>query len=77
LLVALITILGAFGVLVEVPMQGTIQAETIEEMRAKVFGLENNAVNIALSLPLVLANFGEFSFGSRCLKLVYCLLEFS
>ena len=32
-------------------------------MRGKVFGLQNNAVNIALSLPLVLAAEAESRFG--------------
>jgi hypothetical protein len=32
-------------------------------MRGKVFGLQNNAVNIALSLPLALAGVAETFFG--------------
>ena len=32
-------------------------------MRGKVFGLQNNAVNIALSLPLALAAQAETYFG--------------
>ncbi|NEQ78522.1 MAG: MFS transporter, partial [Okeania sp. SIO2C9] len=39
------------------------QAETPEDMRGKVFGLQNNAINIALSLPLTLAGFAETIFG--------------
>ncbi|MFY8148309.1 MAG: MFS transporter, partial [Prochlorococcaceae cyanobacterium] len=35
--------------------QTTIQEDTPEAMRGKVFGLQNNLINIALSLPLVLA----------------------
>ena len=61
--VGLIAILGIFGALVGVPMQTTIQAETAEEMRGKVFGLQNNAVNIALSLPLALAGIAEAHYG--------------
>lgn len=57
------TLVGAFAALVGVPMQTTIQAETPEEMRGKVFGLQNNAVNIALSLPLALAGVAEAFFG--------------
>jgi MFS family permease len=49
------TLIGVFAALVGVPMQTTIQSRTPEAMRGKVFGLQNNAVNIALSLPLVLA----------------------
>ena len=56
-------LLGGFGALIGVPMQTTIQAETPEDMRGKVFGLQNNAVNIALSLPLALAGVAETFFG--------------
>ncbi|MGF1589123.1 MAG: MFS transporter [Pleurocapsa sp.] len=56
-------LLGAFAALVGVPMQTTIQSQTPVEMRGKVFGLQNNAVNIALSLPLVLAAEAETRFG--------------
>ncbi|MEL6927409.1 MAG: MFS transporter [Cyanobacteria bacterium J06600_6] len=56
-------LLGAFAALVGVPMQTTIQSRTPEAMRGKVFGLQNNAVNIALSLPLVLAATAEARFG--------------
>ena len=55
--------LGAFAALVGVPMQTTIQSLTPEAMRGKVFGLQNNAVNIALSLPLALAAEAETRFG--------------
>jgi sugar phosphate permease len=37
---------------VAIPLQTLLQTETPEEVRGKVFGLQNNAVNIALSLPL-------------------------
>ncbi|MDJ0556428.1 MAG: MFS transporter [Microcoleaceae cyanobacterium MO_207.B10] len=59
----LIGILGMFGAVVGVPMQTTVQAETPEEMRGKVFGLQNNAVNIALSLPLALVGVAETFLG--------------
>ncbi|WP_017307014.1 MFS transporter [Spirulina subsalsa] len=55
--------LGVFAALIGVPMQTTIQAETPEEMRGKVFGLQNNAINIALSLPLALAGVAESFWG--------------
>ncbi len=55
--------LGVSAALVGVPMQTTIQAQTPEEMRGKVFGLQNNAVNIALSLPLALAGLAETRWG--------------
>ncbi|MEG4999790.1 MFS transporter [Microcoleus sp. B4-D4] len=45
--------LFGFGAsLINGPMQALIQEKTPESMRGKVFGLENNAINIALSLPL-------------------------
>jgi MFS family permease len=59
----LIALLGVFAAIVGIPMQTTIQAETPEAMRGKVFGLQNNAVNIALSLPLALAGIAETYFG--------------
>lgn len=59
----MITFLGLFASFVGVPMQTTIQAETPVDMRGKVFGLQNNAVNIALSLPLGLAGIAETLFG--------------
>jgi predicted MFS family arabinose efflux permease len=59
----LITALGFGASIVGVPMQTTIQAETPEEMRGKVFGLQNNVVNIALSLPLAVAGIAEALLG--------------
>ncbi|MBE9222737.1 MFS transporter [Cyanobacterium stanieri LEGE 03274] len=59
----MIAIVGGFAALVGVPMQTTIQAETPPDMRGKVFGLQNNAVNIALSLPLALAGVAETWLG--------------
>lgn len=55
--------LGAAAALIGVPMQTIIQEKTPEEMRGKVFGLQNNATNIALSLPLALAGLAETFFG--------------
>jgi predicted MFS family arabinose efflux permease len=40
---------------VAIPAQTTIQEDTPEDQRGKVFGLQNNLINIALSLPLALA----------------------
>lgn len=56
-------LMGIFAALIGIPMQTTIQSETPPDMRGKVFGLQNNAVNIALSLPLVLAAEAEARFG--------------
>lgn len=55
--------LGCFAAMVAIPMQTTIQEKTPEEMRGKVFGLQNNAVNIALSLPLALVGLAESYLG--------------
>lgn len=59
----LLVVLGACAAITGVPMQTAIQEETPEEMRGKVFGLQNNAINIALSLPLALAGIAETIFG--------------
>lgn len=61
--VLMTTFLGFFGSLIGVPMQTTIQEETPPDMLGKVFGLQNNAVNIALTLPLALAGIAETLFG--------------
>jgi len=55
--------IGIFAGLCVIPMQTVIQEETPEEMRGKVFGLQNNAINIALSLPLALAGIAESYAG--------------
>ncbi|MEO0395670.1 MAG: MFS transporter [Cyanobacteria bacterium P01_A01_bin.137] len=62
---ALIMGLGMFAATVGIPMQTTVQEHTPEEMRGKVFGLQNNVVNIALSLPLALAGVAESLVGLR------------
>jgi MFS family permease len=71
-----LTIVGAAGAFIFIPMQTTIQAETPEEMRGKVFGLQNNAVNIALSLPLALTGVAETALGvpAVCILLGITLL---
>jgi MFS family permease len=68
---AMTVILGIFAAFVGIPMQTTIQGETPPDMRGKVFGLQNNAVNIALSLPLALAGIAETYFG---LQIVFVIL---
>lgn len=62
--------LGTFAAVVAIPMQTTIQEETPEEMRGKVFGLQNNAINIALSLPLALAGVAESWLGLKAVFLI-------
>jgi MFS family permease len=46
-------ILGLGASLIAVPMQTLIQEKTPESMRGKVFGFQNNAVNIAVAVPLI------------------------
>jgi MFS family permease len=48
-------LLGLGASLIGVPMQTVIHASTQESMRGKVFGFQNNVVNIALSVPLAVA----------------------
>jgi MFS family permease len=55
--------MGISSATVAIPMTTTIQSDTPPEMRGKVFGLQNNAVNIALSLPLALTGVVETMFG--------------
>jgi predicted MFS family arabinose efflux permease len=68
---------GMGAILIVVPMQTLIQQETPASMRGKVFGFQNNVVNIAVSLPLVLAEvltkqFGlqAVMFGTACIVAV-------
>lgn len=60
---ALLVLLGFFAAGIGIPMQTMIQEQTPAEMRGKVFGLQNNVINIALSLPLVLASVAETLLG--------------
>ena len=65
---------GVFGfgtAMVAIPAQTIIQEDTPETKRGKVFGLQNNLTNIALSLPLVLAGTFVSRYG---LNLVLWLL---
>jgi predicted MFS family arabinose efflux permease len=73
----LLVALGACSAIAGVPMQTAIQEETPEEMRGKVFGLQNNAINIALSLPLVLAGLAESRFGLQAVFLGLAVLAMS
>jgi predicted MFS family arabinose efflux permease len=60
---ALCVLMGGAMALVIAPMQTTIQEETPEELRGKVFGLQNNVLNIATSLPMALVGFAIDGFG--------------
>jgi MFS family permease len=70
----LLVLLGACSAITGVPMQTAIQEETPEEMRGKVFGLQNNAINIALSLPLALAGIAETWFGLQAVFLALAVM---
>ncbi len=59
----MIALVGLFGAMVGIPMQTVIQEDTPSALRGKVFGLQNNVVNIALSLPLALASVAESFLG--------------
>lgn len=56
-------ILGFGAALIQVPMQTLIQERTPESMRGKVFGFQNNAVNIAVAIPLVVTGPLTEQFG--------------
>ncbi|MGB1622665.1 MAG: MFS transporter, partial [Synechococcus sp.] len=56
-------VLGMGAALVAIPAQTTIQEDTPETERGRVFGLQNNLINIALSLPLVMAGTLVSRFG--------------
>jgi MFS family permease len=55
LTLTLCILLGIGAAFIGVPMQTLVQEQTPEAMRGKVFGFQNNLVNIALSLPLAVA----------------------
>ncbi|MDR7898124.1 MFS transporter [Thermosynechococcus sp. JY1334] len=55
--------LGFFAALVAIPMQTLIQLMTPAEQRGAIFGLQNNLVNIALSVPLAVVGLAETWWG--------------
>jgi predicted MFS family arabinose efflux permease len=62
---ALCVLMGSAAALVMAPMQTAIQEETPEDLRGKVFGLQNNVVNIASTVPMALAGIAVDLFGLR------------
>ncbi|MUH00015.1 MFS transporter [Scytonema sp. UIC 10036] len=74
---ALVTLVGVFGALIGIPMQTAIQTETPAEMRGKVFGLQNNVINIALTLPLALAGLAETFIGLQAVFVALAAIVFS
>ncbi|WP_414619475.1 MFS transporter [Calothrix sp. CCY 0018] len=73
---SLIGFLGLSGALVGIPLQTAIQTETPTKMHGKVFGLQNNLVNIALTLPLALAGIAETFFGLQTVFLTLAAIVF-
>jgi len=66
--------LGLGASLIGVPMQTVIHASTQESMRGKVFGFQNNVVNIALSVPLAVAGPLTDAVGLRTVLIGMSLL---
>ncbi|MEO1430844.1 MAG: MFS transporter [Cyanobacteria bacterium J06633_8] len=73
---SLIGLLGISGALVGIPLQTAIQTETPPQMHGKVFGLQNNLVNIALTLPLALAGIAETFLGLQTVFLSLAAIVF-
>lgn len=66
--------LGFGASLIAVPMQTLVQDQTPEAMRGKVFGIQNNTINIALSLPLAIAGPLTDAFGLEAVLLFISLV---
>jgi predicted MFS family arabinose efflux permease len=66
--------LGIGASLIGVPMQTLIQQQTPPEMHGKVFGFQNNAVNIALSVPLAITGPLTDAIGLRSVLLGMSIL---
>ncbi|PSB35711.1 MFS transporter [Stenomitos frigidus] len=66
---SLSALLGVGASMVGIPMQTLIQRQTPESMRGKVFGFQNNVVNIALSVPLAIAGPLTDAVGLRVVML--------
>ena len=71
---ALSVFLGVGAAFVGVPMQTLIQRQTPESMRGKVFGFQNNVVNIALTVPLAIAGPLTVKFGLQVVLVGMSLL---
>ncbi len=67
-------LLGIGASLVGVPMQTLIQVRTPATMRGKVFGFQNNMLNIATSLPLAIAGILADLVGLRTVLISMSLL---
>ncbi|WP_017317754.1 MFS transporter [Mastigocladopsis repens] len=62
---ALCALLGIGAAFIGVPMQTLIQQQTPPTMHGKVFGFQNHAVNIALSVPLAITGPVTDALGLR------------
>ena len=71
---SLCMVLGIGAAFVAIPAQTTIQEDTPETERGRVFGLQNNLINIALSLPLVLAGTLVSSVGLEPVLILLAVL---
>lgn len=67
-------LLGGGASLVGVPMQTLIQAQTPSSIRGKVFGVQNNILNIALSVPLAIAGLLADAIGLRTVLIAMSLI---
>lgn len=67
-------LLGIGASLIGVPMQTLIQQQTPPQMHGKVFGFQNNAVNIALSAPLAITGPLTDAIGLRSVLLGMSIL---
>ncbi len=67
--------LGVGAALIAIPAQTTIQEDTPEAQRGKVFGLQNNLINLSLSLPLVIAGTLVTKYG--LLEVLWLLAAFA
>ncbi len=69
-------LLGIGAAFIAIPAQTTLQEDTPKEQRGKVFGLQNNLINISLSLPLVLAGALVSKFGLGLMLWLLAALAF-
>ncbi|WP_138500240.1 MFS transporter [Nostoc sp. PA-18-2419] len=67
-------ILGIGAAFIGVPMQTLIQQQTPPTMHGKVFGFQNHAVNIALSVPLAIAGPLTDALGLRTVLVVMSIV---
>jgi predicted MFS family arabinose efflux permease len=70
-------LLGLGAALIGVPMQTLVQTQTPPSMRGKVFGVQNNILNIALSVPLALAGLLADAVGLRTVLVAMSIISAS